>query len=161
MRFWMMVAAVAGAIYLFPGLPASARSPVPYFKGVETLALFCGRPSDRTLRMQLCAAARDALVDLTGSDIEIGPQGFSDPRTITVLVNGYETEGPNGPVLAITIDMLRKGHVDSRLFGSPPVLLAPNDLVTKSRETAEKLKAELAETVVGPWRLALPVKKDG
>ncbi|MDF1793284.1 MAG: hypothetical protein P1U88_15325 [Thalassobaculaceae bacterium] len=147
----MLCACLAGA----PS--AEARSPLLFFRGVERIALFCGRPLDSELREKLCATARTSLQDLSGTEVTLGTGALSDPNAITVLVNGYPVAGPNGPVFVIDIGMLRKDHVDGRLFGAPPILVGVRDVVTKSSDVADKLKAHLSELVVGPWRQASPL----
>lgn len=135
---------------------ALARSPLPFFRGVERLALYCGRPAKAELREKLCAIAQTSLEDLTGMEVVIGTGALGDTSAITVLVNGYAIEGPNGPVLAIEIGMLRKGHVDDRLFGTGPVLAGVDDMDAGPLEFAGKLKARLSEVVVVPWRGTAP-----
>lgn len=153
-----MVAVLCGAIV---GTPSQARSPLPMFRGVETIAVLCGRPSDAAQREVLCTAAQAALSDLTGRDVRVGASGLSDPRTLTVLVNGHPVAGPDGPLMAITLDMVRKGHADGGLYGTAPLVLAADALVTISQPTAAKLRKFLGESVAEPFRRATPSKTDG
>jgi hypothetical protein len=140
---------------------AEARSPVPFFLGVEHLVLFCGRPTVADQREKLCAVAQETLQALTGAPVPIGTAGLSDTAAITVLVNGYPIEGPNGPVLAIDIGMLRKGQTDGQLFGAPPVLVAADALTTGSPDVVAGLRTQFSQRIVEPWRLAVPHRQNG
>lgn len=140
---------------------AEARSPLPFFRGVERLVVFCGRPADSGQRAKLCAIAQQVLEELTGATVALGTGGLSDAAAITVLVNGYPVDGPNGPVFVIDIDLLRKGQADQQLFGAPPVLVAAKGLLTAPEEVASGLRRQLAERVVDPWRLAVPAGRTG
>ncbi|WPZ32806.1 hypothetical protein T8K17_16350 [Thalassobaculum sp. OXR-137] len=156
----LSIAAVAST--LLAACPeALALSPQPFFSGVDRLVLFCGRPLDADQRTALCTVARDVLSGLAGREIELGTGGLSDPAAITVLVNGYPMEGPNGPLLAIDIDLLRKDMTDGQLFGAPPVLVPAKGLVTAPEIVGEALRAELAERVIAPWRLSAPAVGHG
>ncbi|MCR9070364.1 MAG: hypothetical protein NXI18_01465 [Alphaproteobacteria bacterium] len=158
MRFLPMtgIAPLLLAILLLMPAPAQALSPVPFFQGVERLAVFCGRPTATDLRTALCTLAESALEDLSGSDVAVGTAALSDPNAVTVLVNGYEIAGPNGPLLVIDVRMLRPGHVDARLFGSAPIVVGTDAPLTESSELADSLAALLFDTVVDPWRRAVP-----
>ncbi len=134
--------------------PGQARSPDAYFQAVSRLSMFCGAPNDRVLRDQLCGTARGALERQVGHDVAPGPAGFSDPSTITVLVNGYEVQGPNGPLLAITVDLYRKGVVDTRLYGVAPIVVEAPSTETEWQDLAARFEKTLNENVVRPWRAA-------
>jgi hypothetical protein len=138
------------------GSAAEARSPVPYFKGVERMAVFCGRPADRDLRARLCEEAQSVLSALVAQPVAVGAAGFRDPKTLTVLVNGHEVEGPDGALLVVSVDLLRKDHVDPRLFGATPIVLPVGGVETSLKGFAGKLTALLSEIVLGPWRTANP-----
>lgn len=164
MRTKMSVGLLMGGLVL--GLlvaptTAESRSPLPFFKGVERFAVFCGRPVDAAQRETLCTIARDVLADLTGTEIAVGTAGLSDEDAITVLVNGFPTDGPNGPVLAINIDLLRKGQAESQLFGAPPVLVPVDGLRSVREAVASGLRAQFEERVVAPWRRAVPSAQTG
>ena len=141
--------------------PAESASPLPFFRGVERFAVFCGRPVDADQRGTLCTIARDVLAELTGRSVAVGTAGLSDAAAVTVLVNGFPTEGPNGPVLAINIDLLRKDQVNAQLFGAPPVLVPVEGLASAPGLVAEGLRRQLAERVVDPWRRAVPAAQSG
>lgn len=136
--------------------PARALSPVPLFRNVERLAVFCGRPEGTERRAALCELAESVLEELSGTDVAVGTAALSDPAALTVLVNGYEVEGPDGPVMVIDVGLLRRGHVDGRLYGPAPIVVGADALLTKSSEVADSLGALLFETVVGPWKRASP-----
>ncbi|WP_028794548.1 hypothetical protein [Thalassobaculum salexigens] len=140
---------------------AQSTSPLPIFRGVERFVVFCGRPVAAEQREALCTIARDVLAQLTGRPVAVGTAGLSDEAAITVLVNGFPTEGPNGPVLAINIDLLRKDQVNAQLFGAPPVLVSAEALVTAPEAVADGLRRQFAERVVDPWRRAVPSAQSG
>lgn len=140
---------------------ADARSPLPIFRGVERLVLFCGRPVEAEQREKLCTIAQDVLEELTGTTIVVGTVGLTDAAAITVLVNGFPVEGPTGPVLAIEIDLLRKGHADEQLFGAPPVLVPAKGLISVPEVVRSELRKQLAERVVNPWRGTVPAARTG
>lgn len=158
MRRTAMVAAAAilvSAVALVSA-PAQALSPVPFFRGVERLAVFCGRPDAAPRWAALCRLAEALLEDLSGTDVIVGTAALSDPAAITVIVNGYEVDGPHGRLMVIEVRMLRRDHVDGRLFGAAPVVVRADAPLTESSEVADSLGALLSETVIGPWRLATP-----
>ena len=158
--YWKTFALRIPVIFLFAFLTfsprAGAMSPVPFFAGVERIFLFCGRPVQHEQRTILCAAARQALHDLDAGEVAVGTAGLSDAAAITVLVNGYPVDGPNGPVLAVDIELLRPGRSNDQLFGSSPLLFPANSLITNPDQIVDGLGPELAARVVTPWRLATP-----
>lgn len=159
-RTGLLIVLLATALLSVP-TGADARSPLPLFRGVERVVLFCGRPADAQQRERLCTIAQEVLEELTGEEIAVGTAGLSDAAAITVLVNGYAVDGPNGPVLAIDIDLLRKGLPDQQLFGAPPVLAPANGLLTDLGLVRSALRSQLAERVVDPWRRAVPAGRTG
>lgn len=142
----------------------SARSPLPYFKGVERLAVFCSRPSEAALRDELCETARATLEGLVGRPVPVGPTLLGDRGAITVLVNGHRVDGPHGPVLAVVLDLFRRDQVDGRMVGSAPILVDAGDGVTFSNDFKIALKRALIELVTDPWHAVVPEgppKKEG
>lgn len=157
---WIAVAAGAAAFLastcILMSIPAQALSPVPFFRGVDRLAVFCGRPDSPPRRAALCRLAAGLLEDLSGTDVIVGTAALSDPAAITVLVNGYEVDGPRGRVMVIDVRLLRRDHVDGRLYGAAPVVVRPDVPLAESSEVADSLGALLSETVIVPWRSAAP-----
>jgi|GEM_PF-6523824 len=151
-----VVAAGVGLACLMASVSADARSPLPYFRGIDTIALYCGSPADDAVRDDLCAVAKRVLDPLVGASVEIGATGFRNPGALTVLVNGHRIDGPDGPVLAVTADLLRKDRVDRRLVRPAPILLPAGEGVTTSLRLENSLKALFTEMVIVPWRTATP-----
>ena len=160
---WKTFAALFSVIFLFACQTfqqrAAAMSPLPFFAGVERLVLFCGRPVQQDQREALCKAAHDVLQELSGGEVALGTVGLSDPAAITVLINGYPLDGPNGPVLAVDIELLRNGRSNDQLFGSPPLLFPVNGLTTNLDQIAEGLGPALSARVVVPWLRASPERQ--
>lgn len=135
---------------------ATARSPLPYFRGLEQVGVYCGKPAAAGLRDRLCEAARTALEALLGIPVPIGPSLLADPAAITVLVNAHEVDGPSGMIWAVTLDLFRRGQVDGKLTGTPPILLANDEADTVSKDFRIKLEKALKDLVVDPWLVARP-----
>ncbi|NQW09481.1 MAG: hypothetical protein HQ481_06330 [Alphaproteobacteria bacterium] len=132
---------------------ASARSPLPYFAGVEAVGIICRSPEDVRLRDGLCETAREILSDQLAILIDVGTAGLNDRRKLHVLISGYLARSPSGePVVIVSIDLLRAGHVDPRLYGPAPILLSspqPDD-TGYWRAVERALAGPLEQLVVRP-----------
>lgn len=153
-RIALTIPVLVGLLSLGSGpMDAEARSRLPYFSGVDRLGVSCRAPDDRQLAESLCVTVARLLGDGLDQPVEVGSRGMSDPATLHVLVSAVRAPTPAGDrVLAVSLDLFRAGHVDSRLWGPAPILLPIPDApgADAGPPASGALAAPLNELVVLP-----------
>lgn len=140
---------------------AQARSPIPYFQGVESIGLHCSQMLDPEVPVMvpLCERLAKVISERHGVQVSNGADGLSDPETLVLLINGHgwgEVGGgedrtlstTSGPITVFTVGLFRNGHTNPLLRDLPPYLHFGNLDLTDLDSLAVAL-ADRAAAIVG------------
>lgn len=139
-RFGIVCLWILGLAVMFTSPPASARSPVPFFRQVERVGVLCtvdaafdaaaGVPEDEWL----CRLAREELAAALAPDgtpggwevvaLSRNDERLADPATLAVLLHANTRGQPAGPALTAFAAALHRSGA-----GAPPLFLAPPEAV--------------------------------
>ena len=146
--------------------PASALSPVPFFRQVERVGVLCtvdaaaGAAASAPEEGWLCRLAREELAALLTGEGKPGvrevvalsrnDERIADPATLVVLLHANTRSQPAGPPLtALAAALHRAGAGPAPLFLAPPEAIAAVDK-TPEGEVRPALRRLLTAAVARP-----------
>ena len=140
---------------------AWARSPIPYFQGVERIGVHCSHLVDADLPIMapLCDRLAEMISERHMVQVSNAAEGMSQPGTLVLLINGHGWEEVGGeanrtvstnagPITVFTIGLFRNGHTNPLLRDLAPYLHFGNLDETDLDAVATAL-ADRVATIVG------------
>ena len=151
---------LAVLVLMVPGT-AQAKSPIPFFQGVERIGLHCSRlvQADPPIMPPLCDRLAEVIFERYAVQISHGTDGLSDDGTLYLLINSHDwsevSGNPDltvstdaGPITVFTIGLFRNGHTNPLLRDPTPYLHFGNLDQTDLDMLATAL-ADRVATIVG------------
>ena len=159
-RFCGLLMMLTLLVLMAPGA-AQAKSPIPYFQGVERIGLHCSRlvQADPPIMPPLCDRLAEVIAERYAVQVSNGADGLSEPGSLYLLINSHEwsevsgdanrTVSTNaGPITVFTIGLFRSGYTNPLLRDLPPYLHFGN-LDNTDLDTLATALADRVATIVG------------